>query len=106
MTMFDVYDEFRRAELYLESGRPTDAARMLETVVEAEPRNEAALELLARAYFGSAQLQRAERTLTRLVEASPCNAWARRALARTMDRQSRVTEAATQHRMADVLGAA
>ena len=106
MTQFDVHDEFRRAELFLDSGRPTEAARMLQPVVDAEPGNEAALELLARAYFGSAQLRPAERTLVRLVELSPANAWARRALARTMDRLSRPDEAATHHRVADVLGAA
>ena len=70
-----------------------------------EPTNEAALEALARAYFGSAQLTRAEDALTRLVQLAPANGWARRALARTLERQSRHDEAVPHHRMADALGA-
>jgi Flp pilus assembly protein TadD len=101
----DLHSEFLRADLFLAVGRPTEAARLLERVVEAEPTNEAALELLARSYFGSAQLGRSETTLTRLVELAPTNGWARRALARTLERQSRTDEAAVHHRMADALGA-
>jgi predicted Zn-dependent protease len=102
----DMHSEFLRADLFLAMGRPTEAARLLERVVEAEPANEAALEMLARAYFGSAQLTRAEDALTRLVALAPANGWARRALARTLERQSRGTEAALHHRIADALGAA
>jgi Flp pilus assembly protein TadD len=74
--------------------------------VDAEPANEAAVELLARAYFGSAQLGRAEEALVRLVDLAPANGWARRALARTLERRSRADEALPHHRMADALGAA
>ncbi|SNR38414.1 tetratricopeptide repeat protein [Blastococcus mobilis] len=102
----DLHSEFLRADLFLAMGQPTEAARMLERVVAAEPANEAALELLARSYFGSAQLARSEETLTRLVELAPANGWARRALARTLERQSRAAEAVSHHRMADALGAA
>ena len=101
----DLHSEFLRADLFLAVGRPTEAARLLERVVEAEPANEAALELLARSYFASAQLGRSEATLTRLVELAPANGWARRALARTLERQSRPDAAAVHHRMADALGA-
>ena len=101
----DMHSEFLRADLFFAMGQPTEAARILERVVEAEPTNEAALELLARAYFGSAQLGRSEATLTRLVELAPTNGWARRALARTLERQSRADAAAVHHRMADALGA-
>jgi Flp pilus assembly protein TadD len=101
----DLHSEYLRADLFVAMGRPIDAARILARVVEAEPANEAALELLARAYFGSAQLGRAEETLTRLVELAPANGWARRALARTLERQSRADEAAVHHRVADALGA-
>jgi len=62
--------------------------------------------LLARSYFGSAQLSRAEQALARLVDLAPANGWARRALARTLERQSRRDEAAVHHRLADALGAA
>ena len=102
----DLHSEYLRADLFLAVGQPTEAARTLTAVVEAEPDNEAALELLARAYFGSAQLNRAEDALTRLVELAPANAWARRALARTLERQSRPDDAAVHHRVADALGAA
>ncbi|MBN1091392.1 tetratricopeptide repeat protein [Blastococcus sp. TML/M2B] len=86
-------------------GRPDEAARILQPVVDAAPENEAALEALARAYFGSAQLARAEAALTRLVALAPAHGWARRALARTLERQSRHAEAVPHHRMADALGA-
>jgi Flp pilus assembly protein TadD len=102
----DLHSEFLRADLFLAMGQPTEASRILERVVEAEPANEAALELLARAYFGSAQLGRAEESLSRLVELAPANGWARRALARTLERQSRGAEATAHHRVADALGAA
>jgi Flp pilus assembly protein TadD len=101
----DLHSEYLRADLFVAMGQPIDAARILARVVEAEPANEAALELLARAYFGSAQLGRAEEALTRLVELAPANGWARRALARTLERQSRADEAAVHHRVADALGA-
>jgi cytochrome c-type biogenesis protein CcmH/NrfG len=102
----DMHSEFLRADLFLAMGQPTEAARLLERVVAAEPTNEAALELLARAYFGSAQLAKSEEALTRLVQLAPANGWARRALARTLERQSRAAEAQPHHRMADALGAA
>jgi Flp pilus assembly protein TadD len=101
----DLHSEFLRADLFLSMGQPIEAARVLVPVVEAEPGNEAALELLARAYFGSAQLGRAEEALGRLVEMAPANGWARRALARTLERQSRASEAVPHHRVADALGA-
>ena len=101
----DLHSEYLRADLFLAIGRPDEAARLLERVVAAEPENEAAVELLARAYFGSAQLGRAEATLVRLVALAPANGWARRALARTLERQSRHDDAASHHRMADALGA-
>jgi Flp pilus assembly protein TadD len=101
----DLHSEYLRADLMLAVGQPAEAARILRPVVEAEPANEAALELLARSYFASAQLARAEEALTRLVELAPANGWARRALARTLERQSRADEAVPHHRMADALGA-
>ncbi len=102
----DLHSEFLRADLFLAMGQPIEAARVLEPVVAAEPANEAALELLARSYFGSAQLARAEDALIRLVGLAPANGWARRALARTLERQNRGDEAVRHHRVADALGAA
>ena len=100
----DLHSQYLQADLLLAMGQPGNAARMLATLVDAEPGNEAALELLARSYFGSAQLARAEETLLRLVELAPANGWARRALARTLERQSRADEATVHHRLADALG--
>ena len=102
----DLHSEYLRADLFLAMGQPGEAARVLESVVAGEPGNQAALELLARSYFASAQLTRAEETLGRLVELAPANGWARRALARTLERQSRADDAALHHRVADALGAA
>jgi Flp pilus assembly protein TadD len=106
MTQLDLHAEFQRADFLLAMAKPAEAATVLRRVVDEEPSNQAALELLARAYFGAAQLGPAERVLTRLVELAPADPWARRALARTLDRQSRPNEAAVQHRIADALGAA
>src|SRR3954453_3373173 len=92
----DLHSEYLRADLFFAMGQPTEAARILAPVVEPEPANQAALELLARAYFGSAQLARAEDALLRLVERAPANGWARRALARTLGPQSRSAEALAQ----------
>src|SRR5687768_12833766 len=75
----DLHSESLRADLLLAMGKPTEAARILERVVAAEPANEAALEMLARAYFGSAQLAKSEEALVRLVALAPANGWARRA---------------------------
>ena len=100
-----VDDAWGQADLLLNVGQPARAARLLEPLVEAEPENEAAWELLARSSFASAQLGRAEAALRRLVEVAPVNGWARRALARTLERQSRAAEAVGHHRVADALGA-
>jgi len=102
----DLHSEYLRADLFLSLGQPSEAARILVPLVEAEPANEAVLELLARSYFASAQLVRAEEVLGRLVDLAPANSWARRALARTLERQSRHGEALAHHRLADALGAA
>jgi Flp pilus assembly protein TadD len=102
----DLHSEYLRADLFLAMGQPTEAARILEPLLVAEPDHQAVLELLARSYFGSAQLTRAEEALIRLVELAPANGWARRALARTLERQSRAAEAVVHHRVADALGAA
>ena len=102
----DLHSEYLRADLFLAMGQPGETARVLESVVAGEPGHQAALELLARSYFASAQLTRAEETLGRLVELAPANGWARRALARTLERQSRADDAALHHRVADALGAA
>jgi len=104
MTPDQVYAEFRRAELFLQSGQPTEAARLLEPVVAAAPESTAALELLGRSLFASAQLQRAEQVLHLLVERKPDDGWARMALARSLERQGRTADAAVHRRVAEALG--
>jgi len=104
LTPDEVYAEFRRAEDFLASGRPADAARIVAPVVELDPSHLAAVELLARAYYDSAQLTRAEAALRRLVELAPSDGWARLALARVLERQSRGGEAAPHRRVAEALG--
>jgi Flp pilus assembly protein TadD len=101
-----LYDEFRRARLFLEAGQPTEAARIVHAVVDAAPDNTAALELLARALFASAQLSRAEDALRTLTDRCPDDEWAHVALARTLERLGRGEEAAAHHRLAEVLGRA
>jgi predicted Zn-dependent protease len=64
----DLLEEYRRATMFFESGDPLGAARLLEPIVEAEPRNAAVRQLLARAYFNSAQLNSAEAQLGRTLE--------------------------------------
>lgn len=86
-------------ELYLKMGDPIEAANVLKPLAEAEPRNKTVLELIGRAYFHSAQLHRAESAFRTLIELDPCDAWAHIALARTLERQSRHTEAAPYRRL-------
>jgi Flp pilus assembly protein TadD len=100
----DLLEAFRRAERFFDAGRPTEAATLLEPVVEAAPESTAALELLARAYFESAQLARAETALLELVARRPDDGWARIALARTLERQGRPDEARGHRRAAEAMG--
>ena len=106
MTDDQLYDDFRRAEVFLRGGRPADAAQILEPVVEAAPESTAALELLARALFASAQLHRAEDVFRTLTDRCPDEGYAWAGLARTLERQSRHDEAVVPRRFAAALGVA
>ena len=66
----------------IDSRFPRDAARVLRKVVEAEPGNSAAWELLGRAHFAAAHLPPAEEAFRRLVELEPTSMWAQTALVR------------------------
>jgi predicted Zn-dependent protease len=99
----DLMAEYRRAGLYLEAGDPTEAARILEQVIEAEPANSAVRLQLALAYFGSAQLRRAETELRALVERDPSDHYAHHVLGRTLERLNRPTEALPHLRLADAM---
>jgi Flp pilus assembly protein TadD len=98
------FEEFERATLFFEAEDYAGAARLLAPIAAGDPRNRAAVELLGRAYFHSAQLRPAEETFRRLVELEPCNGWAHEALARTLERQSRPDEAAPFRKLARAMG--
>ncbi|MCP2300611.1 Tetratricopeptide repeat-containing protein [Actinokineospora globicatena] len=95
-----MFAAFRHAESLVAQRRPLDALAALVPVLEAEP-NAPSVHLLAgRAYLGSAQLRRAEQAFLRVLELDPSDHYARFALGKTLQRQSRLTEAQTQLRMA------
>ncbi|MGW4650345.1 tetratricopeptide repeat protein [Kitasatospora sp. NPDC004289] len=98
------YQEYQRANLFFDSKDYSGAAAILAPIVEADPANRAAVELLGRSYFHSAQLGRAEAAFRRLVELDPANGWAYEALGRTLHRQGRPEEAAGFRRLAEAMG--
>ncbi|WP_019145493.1 tetratricopeptide repeat protein [Aeromicrobium massiliense] len=101
----EVFDAFRLGEELLDSRWPREAIRVLAKVVDAEPRNAAAWELMGRARFAAALLVPAEEAFRRLVELEPTSQWAHTALGLSLDRQSRHAEGAMFHRMAAAMGA-
>jgi Flp pilus assembly protein TadD len=96
----DLLEEYRRATFFFESGDPLGAARLLEPIVEAEPQNAAVRQLLARAYFQSAQLARAEVQLRALIERDPTDHYAHHVLGRTLERAGRFSQALPHLRLA------
>ncbi len=92
----DLLEEYRRATFFFESGDPLGAARLLEPIVEAEPHNTAVRQLLARAYFNSAQLNGAEAQLRALIEHDPSDHYAHHVLGRTLERAGRFIAAASR----------
>ncbi|MGI5211864.1 tetratricopeptide repeat protein [Plantactinospora sp. CA-290183] len=101
----DLLAEYRRATMFFEAGDPTGAARLLEPIVEAEPDNAAVRQLLARAYFQSAQLARAEEQLRTLVNRDPSDHYAHHVLGRTLERVGRPAEALRHLRLAAAMHA-
>ncbi|GAA1582134.1 tetratricopeptide repeat protein [Actinomadura kijaniata] len=102
--MTDIYEEFQRGRMFFDAKDYSSAARILAPVVAEDAANRAALELLARAYFHSAQLSRAEDAFRRLVELDPGNGWAYEALARTLERRSDGAGAARFRKLAQAMG--
>lgn len=96
----DLLQEYRRAELFFEAGDPAYAARLLEPIVEAEPANTSVRQLLARAYFGAAQLNRAEEQLRAMLNSDPSDHYAHHVLGRTLERLGRPAEALGHLRLA------
>lgn len=91
------YDRVRRAEKHLSERRFLEAVEELQLVM-AEPDPGMPLTeartMLARAYYGSAQLGRAEAMARLLLEDNPTDAYAARLVARSLQRQSRHDDAA------------
>ncbi|RLK54465.1 tetratricopeptide repeat protein [Actinokineospora cianjurensis] len=96
----EVFAAFRHAESLVAQRRPLDALAALAPVLAAEPDAPSVHLLAGRAYLGSAQLRRAEQAFLRVLELDPSDHYARFALGKTLQRQSRLTEAQTQLRMA------
>ncbi|PPK70321.1 tetratricopeptide repeat protein [Actinokineospora auranticolor] len=94
------FDAFRHAESLVAQRRPLDALVALGPVLDAEPDAPSVHLLAGRAYLGSAQLRRAETAFLRVLELDPTDHYARFALGKTLQRQSRLTEAQTQLRIA------
>jgi len=97
-------EAFRYGEELLDSRFPREAVRVLATVIDVEPGNAAAWELIGRAHFAAAHLEAAENAFRRLVELEPTSAWAHTALGLSLDRQSRHAEGAVFHRLAAAMG--
>ncbi|MGI5524086.1 tetratricopeptide repeat protein [Micromonospora sp. CA-259024] len=102
----DLLADYRRATMFFETGDPSGAARLLEPIVDAEPGNTAVRQLLARAYFQSAQLNRAEEQLRELVDRDPSDHYAHHVLGRTLERLNRHTDALRHLRIAAAMYAA
>ena len=100
----NTHDAYQQSLVLLREGRPIEAAQIAAPLAQLTPIPEAFLELLAQAYFASAQLSSAERVLRRLIEQAPANGWAHRALARTLERRSAGDEAVRYHKLADGFG--
>ncbi|MFF3864521.1 tetratricopeptide repeat protein [Micromonospora sp. NPDC001898] len=96
----DLLAEYRRATMFFEMGDASGAVRLLEPIVEAEPGNSSVRQLLARAYFQTAQLHRAEEQLRELVDRDPSDHYAHHVLGRTLERLNRPTDALRHLRIA------
>ncbi|WP_441246539.1 tetratricopeptide repeat protein [Kitasatospora sp. McL0602] len=98
------YEEYQRANLFFDSKDFIGAAAILTPIVEQQPDNRAAVELLGRSYFHSAQLGRAERVFRRLIELDPGNGWAYEVLGRTLERRGEATSGARYRKLAAAMG--
>jgi Flp pilus assembly protein TadD len=103
MSEITTYERYRLGRFYVADGDGLSAARVLEPAVETEQQSGALWHLLGRAYFVSARLGRAEAAFERVVELDPTDHYGRFGLGRTLERQSRHSEAAAQYRIAVAL---
>ena len=97
------YERYERASVYFEAADFVTASRLLAPLVDEAPDDIALRLLLARAYYHSAQLGRAEATLREILDRDPVESYAHLMLGRTLQRQSRATEATTHLRLASAM---
>lgn len=100
-----VYELYREAEACLRAGNPRQAVQALDEALLDAPGDTGLLRLQARALLAFAALGRAEEVLRGLLVRHPCDAELALLLAVTLRRQGRRDEAATQARLAHLLGA-
>lgn len=96
-------ERYQRGQVFFDAGDFVTAARILAEVVAEAPDNLAASLLLARAYYHSAQLRRAEAQAREIVERYPAEEYAHLLLGRSLQRQSRHTDAVPHLRMAEAM---
>ncbi|SDK61311.1 Predicted dithiol-disulfide isomerase, DsbA family [Nonomuraea maritima] len=93
-------ERLRHAESLLDQRDPLGALTLLRPLMDEHGDDRGVRLLAARAYFGSAQLNRARAALESLVAESPDDSYARHLLGRTLQRQGRHEEAAVHLAMA------
>ncbi|WP_285749445.1 tetratricopeptide repeat protein [Lentzea sp. NBRC 105346] len=99
----DPVQAFRRAQRLLDARNPLDALKALGPLLAEHGDDTSVLLLAARAYFSSAQLRRTEETLRKVIELDPSDHYAVFMLGRTLQRQGRTGDAATQFRLATAM---
>ncbi|GAB3580951.1 tetratricopeptide repeat protein [Calidifontibacter terrae] len=107
--MINEFDRYTYAQRLFQEQKYTAAARELEGVLAETGLNQIAgtgdaRQLLARAYFHSAQLGRAEQSARALVAGDPTDAYALMLLGRTLQRAGRGDEGAGFLRQAEAFG--
>ncbi|SDE55188.1 tetratricopeptide repeat protein [Auraticoccus monumenti] len=80
------------------------AGEQLALVVAQNPSHLSARLLLARSHFHAALLEPARRELQNVLDQDPTEPYARLMMVRTLERQGRRDEAATQRRLAEAMG--
>ncbi|WP_051392975.1 DsbA family protein [Glycomyces arizonensis] len=91
----------RHAEELLGQRDPVGALRLIEPLMRDHPDHPDVVQLAARAYFKSAQLNKALVLAEAMVEVNPADFYARRLLGRTLERLGRRHEARAHLRLVD-----
>jgi predicted DsbA family dithiol-disulfide isomerase len=91
----------RHADVLLRQGDPLGALRLIEPLLRDHPGHPDVVQIAARAYFKSAQLNKALVLAEAMVEVNPADFYARRLLGRTLERLGRREEARAHLRLID-----